>query len=123
MGILSFFRKKKEEDEFGGLPEDLKVPDFSKEESGLFPAEQPSPFPSASSSFQPSPIPSPAPSLQPQAFQQMQAPSSDKDLQIINAKLDTLKAMLETVMSKLERLEREKLIENKELKYPLRLKW
>ena len=42
---------------------------------------------------------------QPQAFQQA-AMSSDQQLQLISSKLDTIKAQLETVLQRLERLER-----------------
>lgn len=44
---------------------------------------------------------------QPQAFAQQQATmSSDQQLQLISSKLDTIKAQLETVLQRLERLEK-----------------
>ena len=44
----------------------------------------------------------------PQSFQQQQqfAPSTEQQLQLISSKLDTIKAQLETVLQRLDRLER-----------------
>lgn len=56
-----------------------------------------------------SPFAQPAQSFQPQAFQQQQFSQSmtaDQQFQLISSKLDTIKAQLETVLQRLERLER-----------------
>lgn len=103
MSILDFFRRKKEEPEF---PEDLKAPEFPKEEEPL----EFKPTQGVQPAFQPS-----QPSFQPQSFGQTQ--DNSKDLEVINAKLDTIKVMLDHVMEKLNKMEKEK----EESKYPL--KW
>ncbi|VVB80989.1 Uncharacterised protein [uncultured archaeon] len=56
----------------------------------------------------PHPMEPPEPAFQPQSFGQQQqfTMSSDQQLQLISSKLDTIKAQLETVLQRLERLEK-----------------
>jgi len=57
-----------------------------------------------------SPFAQPAQSFQPQSFGQQQqfsqSMTADQQFQLISSKLDTIKAQLETVLQRLERLER-----------------
>jgi hypothetical protein len=96
MGVFDFLKRKKEEEmpeiplEHPGMPS--PIPELAESFPGQPPFGQPAPmgqlaFP------QPSPMVSPPPSL-------------DRELQLISAKLDTLKAQLDIVIQRLERLER-----------------
>ena len=107
MGIMDKLKFWKKEEE---LPEFPKPAEFAPpEQQAPMQAEQmgmPRPVPGLTEPMEgqtSSPFAQPFP--QPQAFQQA-AISSDQQLQLISSKLDTIKAQLETVLQRLDRLER-----------------
>ena len=111
MGLMDKLKFWKKEEE---LPEFPRPPEFA-------PSEQQSPM-QVEQMGMPRPVPgiteppmegqtsSPfaQPFPQPQAFQQQQfaGVSAEQQLQLISSKLDTIKAQLETVLQRLDRLEK-----------------
>lgn len=136
MGLMDKLKFWKKEPEFA--PADIHPPSFPQQPDQSAPSfdqlGMPQPaqninepvFGQEQSSFPPSPPQSfqqqrdfqqqGFQSQSPQSFQQ-QGMSSDQQLQLINSKLDTIKAQLETVLQRLDRLER------KEEQSPYQQRW
>lgn len=103
MGILSFLRRKKKEEALA-----LPAPSFEKLELGLPGIEkrevsETTALPALSSLPT---LPTP-PSVPEQSFREFAAPQRDitKDIELISAKLDAIKSMIENLSHRLERLE------------------
>lgn len=107
MGIFSIFKMfgKKQEAKF-------EMPSFEKTELGL-PKPEEMKMPEIPK-FEPEPAPAPAPahSFDAQSYREIPAPQPQlpkdvsKDLEVISAKLDTLRAMIESLNHRLESMER-----------------
>ena len=108
MGMFDKLKFWKREEEMPELPHE----EFTRPEETSLP-EQHAP-PGMEQFGMPRPIPGlteppvepSVPSAMPQAFAQQAAMSSDQQLQLINSKLDTIKAQLETVLQRMDRLEK-----------------
>ncbi|MBW2970016.1 hypothetical protein KY319_02735 [Candidatus Woesearchaeota archaeon] len=99
---LKFWKKEEE-----APPEYPKTPEFTPPPetppAGMEHLGMPRPTPGLEPPAEPGFEPSFAP---PKAFAQQASMSSEQQLQLINSKLDTIKAQLETVLQRLERLEK-----------------
>ncbi len=104
MSIFSIFKK------FGKKPEELKfeLPPLEKTDLGLKTEEQKLP---EMPKFEPSPA-APAPSFETMTYREIpmpqpQAPKDvSKDLELISAKLDTLRAMIESLNHRIESMDK-----------------
>jgi len=96
MGILSFLRKRKKE-------EFLPAPTLEKLELGIPEIEKKEPTQLPSLPSLPPPITEPS-------FKEFTAPQKDisKDIELISAKLDTIKSMIENLSHRIEKLEQQK---------------
>jgi hypothetical protein len=105
MGIFSMFKifGKKQEAKF-------EMPSFEKTELGL-PKSEEMKMPEIPK-FEPEIAPAPAPSFEAPSYREIPAPQPQapkdvsKDLELISAKLDTLRAMIEGLSHRLETMER-----------------
>ena len=100
MAFLGLFGKKKKEEEFPGIDsEGIRMPDF--EESALPPEEQP-PI-GAPPGFG---MPGFSPMQQSGMQMQQQTPQYAREYEILSAKMDALKAILDSINQRLENIER-----------------
>ena len=112
MGFFSFLKKKKEEPSVLGM-EPLKL-DWGKP-----PVEtvRPSPYAPVTPEVPSFELPKPFP--EPTAFREVGAPKEfSRDIDLLSSKLDTIKAMLENLSHRLERLEQQQQQQAKD-----RLRW
>ncbi|PIN73631.1 hypothetical protein COV20_05400 [Candidatus Woesearchaeota archaeon CG10_big_fil_rev_8_21_14_0_10_45_16] len=118
MGFFSKLGFGKKEDEFDfdkaasrelGRNSGLEMPHLGQDDPALstqFPLPQQQPLFGQTSSFSQPPSP--------QSFQQQQSYGKSPDLELINSKLDTLKAMLASLDQRLAQMERTSHSEKKE---------
>ncbi len=108
-GFFSFLKKKEEEPKFDfnlGLNEPIQKAELGPKE------------PAPSFSYSPQPTPPP---LEPvQSFQDLKQNDSSKmnrDLELISAKLDTIKAMIETLSQRISHLEKQQPPERERIRW------
>lgn len=101
--VWPFGGKKKEDEELAKFEKELGLGDRTglESETAASPKDEPL-LPKEPGSEEPFPSLTPEPTAQPV----QQQPTSSPDLQVISAKLDTLKSMLELVNQRIEALER-----------------
>ena len=120
---LAFWRKKDEFDlgDLGPMPGEKQMPGmdtsaFEKElssEPGGFPGEEPSAFPRTTPSDIPEEPAGPAFGAPPGPLTRQSAPQrpmqmygQNRDIELLSAKLDAIRAMLENINQRLEKIER-----------------